>query len=249
MRDDNMVLGMYPMAKASLLLALCVFALVANSLLAYLGCVAVFLVIACVAGVLAGYARTLLRTVAVLGFFMFLIISITTEGESLIAHILVFDVYAEGVERAVLLVARIALLCGGFMLLSRIASPREISFILSRLGLGSVGVYVVESTFQMIPEMRRRLTVIMEAQQCRGLSFEGNALVRLRRTIPALMPLVLSSFYTTEEKTLVLEARGISVPGRKRRLYAPRRTALDLVIAWGGLAFSVALVLWRFLYA
>lgn len=249
MRNKNAVLDMYPMAKASTLLALCVFALVMNSLPAYLGCIVVFLVIAGLAGVLGGYAKTLLRTVAVLGFFMFLIISITTDGEILLAHVLVFDVYQEGIERAILLVARIALLCGAFILFSRIAPPREISFILSRLGLGPIGVYVVESTFQMIPEMRRRLNVIMDAQQCRGLSFEGNALTRLRKTFPALMPLVLSSFYTTEEKTLVLEARGISIPGRKRRLYAPRRTAVDAVIAWGGLAISVGLVLWRFLYA
>ena len=39
------------------------------------------------AGVLGGYAKTLLRTVAVLGFFMFLIISITTDGENLLAHV------------------------------------------------------------------------------------------------------------------------------------------------------------------
>ncbi|ALS02027.1 hypothetical protein ATZ33_11720 [Enterococcus silesiacus] len=243
------LLRLYPGSKLIILFSLCLSALIVNNILFYLLILLLFLGLASAASIFKEYSKTLFKTLAVLGLFMFLMISITTKGTDLITSFFVFDVYQEGIDRACLLIARISVLCGGFLLFFKITSSAELSFILTNLGFGPVGVFVVKSAIQMVPEMKKQMNVIIEAQKSRGMDFSGNAFTRFRKMIPTMLPLILSSFYSTEEKSLVLEARGISIPGKKARLYQPLKTKKDIVIYSLMLLYLLIILVWRLCYA
>ena len=67
----------------------------------------------------------------------------------------------------------------------------------------------------MIPEMRLRATQILEAQQSRGFDTRGSLPRRFRTLFALLKPLLVSSLIGVEMRTLTLESRGFSLPGRR----------------------------------
>ncbi|WP_048149334.1 energy-coupling factor transporter transmembrane component T family protein [Palaeococcus ferrophilus] len=69
-----------------------------------------------------------------------------------------------------------------------------------------------------IPTLYILATNIMDAQKARGLELEkGNFLQRARKTVPILVPLIVSSIKTAHELAIALESRGFGA-GKKRTL-------------------------------
>ena len=64
----------------------------------------------------------------------------------------------------------------------------------------------------MIPQMSANAKVIQDAQRARGIETEGTLKARARAFLPMLLPLLISSFSTAEEKSLALETRGFNYP-------------------------------------
>ena len=64
---------------------------------------------------------------------------------------------------------------------------------------------------------------ITAAQRARGLDTEGSFLRRIRGIVPIVGPVILGSIGEVEERTMALEARGFTRPGRRTLLWAPAR--------------------------
>ena len=87
--------------------------------------------------------------------------------------------------------------------------------------------YVIMSTVNIIPQMSKKMTVIMDAQRSRGVETESNMFVRAKAFFPTIGPLILNSIVSAEERAITLEARAFSVSGKKTRLHTVADTGTD----------------------
>ena len=86
---------------------------------------------------------------------------------------------------------------------------------LERRGLGRRGSFVVGSALGAIPRMVQRAREVADSQRARGLDTEGNAWRRARGVVPLIGPVVFGALGEVEERTMALEARAFSAPGRR----------------------------------
>jgi energy-coupling factor transport system permease protein len=116
---------------------------------------------------------------------------------------------------------------------------------LSRRGVGRRGIFVVGAAVQTVPRMIERVGEIVDAQRARGMDTEGRFWRRARGVIPLAAPVVFGALSEVEERTMALEARAFSAPGRQTLLRVPIDGPADRVLRWAALLAAVALVLLR----
>jgi energy-coupling factor transport system permease protein len=115
----------------------------------------------------------------------------------------------------------------------------------SRRGLGRRGVFVVGAAVQMVPRTIDRVGEIMDAQRARGMDTEGRIWRRARGLVPLAAPVVFGALSEVEERTMALESRGFTAPGRQTLLRVPPDRRLDHALRWATLAGVVAIVALR----
>ena len=139
----------------------------------------------------------------------------TGEGDPLIDW-WIFTVYAEGILRAVYMVARILMLITCTFLLTYTTSPIALTDGLEALmnPLKKLKVPVHELSMMMcialrfIPTLIEETDKIMNAQKARGADFEsGSIMDRAKALIPILVPLFISAFRRADELATAMECR------------------------------------------
>ena len=139
----------------------------------------------------------------------------TGEGEPLIDWWII-TVYAEGILRAVYMVARILMLITCTFLLTYTTSPIALTDGLEALmnPLKKLKVPVHELSMMMcialrfIPTLIEETDKIMNAQKARGADFEsGSIMDRAKALIPILVPLFISAFRRADELATAMECR------------------------------------------
>ncbi len=113
---------------------------------------------------------------------------------------------------------------------------------LARRGLGRRAIFVIGAAVQMVPRTIERAAEIVDAQRARGMDTEGRFWQRARGVVPLAAPVVFGALTEVEERTMALEARAFSAPGRQTLLRIPADGALDRVLRWGAVLALVALV-------
>ena len=93
--------------------------------------------------------------------------------------------------------------------------------------------------------MVERAGQITAAQRARGLDTEGSIWRRLRGVLPIVGPAILGSIGEIEERTMALEARGFTRPGRRTLLWHPPDSGPQAVARWLLLAGGVLIVVAR----
>jgi len=73
-------------------------------------------------------------------------------------------------------------------------------------------------SLRFVPLLLEEAINLRKAQMSRGASFEGNLIRRVKKTLPLLVPLFISSFRKADELALALDARGFR-SGQKRTSY------------------------------
>ncbi len=113
---------------------------------------------------------------------------------------------------------------------------------LERRGLGRRPVFIVGSTLQTVPRTVERAAEIVDAQRARGLDTEGRFWRRARGVVPLAAPLIFGALTDVEERTVALEARGFTAPGRRTPLRIPPDSAAQRRLRWACLVLVAALV-------
>ena len=164
------------------------------------------------------------------------------SGEPLV-QFWIFKITKEGIENAVFMVLRIALLVAGTFMLTYTTSPIALTDGLeSLLGpLKKLGAPVHELAMMMcialrfIPTLIEETDKIMSAQKARGADFEsGNLLSRAKALIPILVPLFISAFRRADELAMAMECRcyhGGEGRTRLKQLHMHRSDILIAVVA------------------
>lgn len=113
---------------------------------------------------------------------------------------------------------------------------------LERRGLGRRGSFIVSTAVGTVPRMVERAREIVDAQRARGLDTQGGVLARLRGLLPLSGPLVLSALTEVEQRTMALEARAFSAPGRRTVMRAYPDSALQRGARWILTLLSIGLL-------
>lgn len=217
-KRPNRIASLYPLTKFYMAIAFLIVAIVMPGLIAKLVCFVLVNLVAVVSGVWPTFIRRLLASVGALFIILLLIQVFFGAGEKIIFTFWIFSAKWEGLMFALNL--GFVLLCVGGCLIWFFAVTREKDFVLSleKVGMNPKAAYVILSTLQMVPVLKKRSETIMNAQRARGTETEGNLFVRARVFVPTIVPLVLSSISGIEERALTLEARGFSVEGMRTHL-------------------------------
>ncbi len=139
---------------------------------------------------------------------------------------------AEGLAFAIQILTRILAISGAITLFYLTTDPRTLTIDLERRGVSPRVAFVANSSIQTVPAMLERANAITAAQRARGLDTEGSFLRRVRGIVPIVGPTILGSIAEVEERTMSLEARGFTRPGRRTLLWAPPDSGSQRLARW-----------------
>ena len=139
-----------------------------------------------------------------------------TRGETVLLHVWVLTVTAEGLRNAIYMAIRLVYLIIGSSLMTFTTTPNELTDGIEALlnPLNKIHVPVHEVAMMMsialrfIPILLEETDKIMKAQLARGADFEsGNIIQRAKAMIPILVPLFVSAFRRANDLAMAMEAR------------------------------------------
>ena len=222
--------GLYPGTKILAALFLGITAFVVPTYWYGFGAFLVCIVIGYLAGEGTAFVKTIRNTLMILVIFMFAIRLLFSGGTHVYWAWGNLSITQESLTTALTIAAGVLALGSALLLFFRITPVKDITAALENAGMAPSATYVVLSAIQMIPEMRKQSTTIMDAQKSRGVETEGKMLTRIKAFVPTLGPLVLSSIASTEERVITLESRAFTARVLKTRLYTVTKRRVDVVI-------------------
>jgi energy-coupling factor transport system permease protein len=149
---------------------------------------------------------------------------------------------AEGLAFALEILARILAISGAVTLFYLTTRPGDLVVDLERRGVNPRIAFVANASVRTVPAMVERAAQITAAQRARGLDTEGSIWRRLRGIVPIVGPVILGSIAEVEERTMALEARGFTRPGRRTLLWAPADSGVQALARWTMVAGVLALI-------
>lgn len=138
----------------------------------------------------------------------------------------------EGLDFAIEILARIAAISGAITLFYLTTRPGDLVVDLERRGVSGRVAFVANASVETVPRMVDLAASIVAAQRARGLDTEGALGRRLRGIVPIVGPVILGSIADVEERTMALEARGFTRPGRRTLLWTPQDRGSERVARW-----------------
>jgi energy-coupling factor transport system permease protein len=188
-------------------------------------------------GVLAGILPRLLRTALLLSLPIAVSVLVVNlfffpAGREVLLELGPIRATAEGLEFAIETLARIGAISGAITLFYLTTPPSELVLDLERRGVAPRIAFVIIASVQTVPAMVERAAAITAAQRARGLDTEGSIWKRIRGVVPLAGPVLLGSLAEIEERTMALEARGFTRPGRRTLLWHPADSGAQRVARW-----------------
>ncbi|HEV8696845.1 MAG TPA: energy-coupling factor transporter transmembrane component T [Candidatus Limnocylindrales bacterium] len=201
----------------------------------YVGPIAVCLaMLAC--ATLAGVLRRLLRASLLLSLpialSVILVSVFTRAGSTVLFAIGPFDATLEGVDFAGQTLVRLLAISLSIGLFVLATDPRAFVLDLERRGVSPRFAFVAVAALEAVPILVERAATIAESQRARGLDTEGSLRARLRGLLPIVGPVIITSLTDVEERSLALESRAFSRPGRRDLLWAMPDTTPERALRW-----------------
>lgn len=198
---------------------------------------------AAAAGVLGRLLRTsLLLTLPIAVSVLAINVFFFPGGATVLLQVGPFAATAEGLAFAAEVLARILAISGAITLFYLTTPPGELVLDLERRGVSPRIAFVALASVQTVPAMVERAATITAAQRARGLDTEGSIWRRVRGVLPLAGPVLLGSVGEVEERSMALEARGFTRPGRRTLLWWPPDSGRQRAARWL-LVLSVPLLL------
>ncbi|HET8778152.1 MAG TPA: energy-coupling factor transporter transmembrane component T [Candidatus Limnocylindria bacterium] len=236
-----------PLTKATLATTTAIAAVVLGGVLWPLVLVAAAVIVpAAVAGVLGRLLRTaglLALPIAVSAFLVNLFFF--PGAETVLLRLGPITATAEGLAFAIEILVRILAISGAVTLFYLTTRPADLVVDLERRGISPRVGFVANASVQTVPAMVDRAGQITAAQRARGLDTEGSLWRRIRGVVPIVGPVILGSLAEVEERTMALEARGFTRPGRRTLLWAPPDSMIQAAFRWALVVALVALIVMR----
>lgn len=200
---------------------------------------------AVVAGVIGRLVRVSLLLTLPIAISVVLVSVFTRAGSHVLFAIGPFDATTEGVNFAGQILVRLFAISLSIGLFGLTTDPSALVYDLERRGVSPRFAFVANATLQAVPTMVERAGVIQAAQRARGLDTEGSARARLRGVMPLVGPVILSSLTEVEERSLALEVRAFSRPGRRNLLWSAPDRPVERIARWAMLTAFAGVVALR----
>lgn len=198
------------------------------------------------AGVLGRLTRTAILLALPIAVSAFLVnLFFFPGGRTILLQLGPITATAEGLAFALEILVRILAISGAVTLFYLTTRPAALVVDLERRGVSSRVGFVANASVQTVPAMVERAVQITAAQRARGLDTEGSVWRRVRGIVPIVGPVILGSIAEVEERTMSLEARGFTRPGRRTLLWAPSDTTAERLARWALVLGLVALIVAR----
>ncbi len=214
---DSVIHRLDPRSKIIITLSVMVLAVATTSLRIYLVIWLFLLALSFASAVPFAHFFRNLRSFIWLFLVTFVLHILFTSGEgSRFLSLGLVKVSHQGVVNGIIYSLRLAIFifCAAFLSLTTQAvdltdatfkffSPlKRLKFPIEELSL------ITTISLRFIPLLLEEALNLKKAQLSRGASFDGGLIKRVRRTLPLLVPLFVSSFRKAEELALALDARG-----------------------------------------
>jgi energy-coupling factor transport system permease protein len=119
---------------------------------------------------------------------------------------------------------------------------------LTKLGLPYPLSFGISGVFRFIPTLMGDGQLILSAQEARGLDLRsGTILTKLRKAVPIMAPLLVTTFRRTGELAMAIESRGFRVEAKRNPIIKLRFTWKDWAIIIISLVLSAVFVILRIL--
>lgn len=204
--------------------------------------IVVMLLLAAGADVLRRLTRASFLLTLPIAVSVILVSVFTRAGTTVIFQIGPFDATVEGVDFAAQTVLRLFAISTSIGLFILTTEPRAFVLDLERRGVPPRAAYVAAATIEAVPTLVDRAAVIGESQRARGMDTEGSLRKRMRGILPMVGPVILTSLTDVEERSLALESRAFSRPGRRQLLWAMPDTTWERALRWLLVTAFIALV-------
>lgn len=166
-------------------------------------------------------------------------------GQQILFQIGPITATAEGLSLALQTLARILAISGAITLFYLTTRPPDLVLDLERRGVSARVGFVANASVQTVPAMLERANAIIAAQRARGLDTEGSAWRRIRGLVPIVASVIMGAIGQVEERTMALEARGFTRPGRRTLLWTPADSSRQRQVRWAVVAGVVAVAVVR----
>lgn len=152
---------------------------------------------------------------------------------------------AQGLALAAEVVLRVLTMAGAVVLFYSTTRPAELVASLQHHGTSARLTFVIHNGVAMIPRLAERAREVTAAQRARGLDTEGSWWRRGRGVVAVAAPTVLGAIGEVETRTLALETRGFTRPGRPTVLLPLHDSNGQRLARWGVLGGLVLLAIAR----
>ncbi len=249
MKQENKIVGLYPLTKFYLAIVLVVLDIIMPGILSKLVVFVIINIIAALSDVWKSFIRKVRNSVGVLFVILLFIQTFFYPRGEVIFSFWIFNAKLEGILFALKLGITLMGVGGSLIWFFSVTQEKDFVLALEKSGMSAKASYVVLSTLQMVPVLKKKSQTIMNAQKARGVETEGNLLVRAKVFVPTIIPLVLCSIAGTEERALTLEARGFSSGIKPTHLYDIEKTEADkkavvIITLLGVLGIAGRVALW-----
>lgn len=229
-----------PLTKAVLATVGSVGAFAAGGYVGPIAIIVVMVLLATRAGVVARLVRVSLLLTTPIAVSVVLVSVFTRAGTTVLFSIGPFDATAEGVDFAAQTLVRLFAISLSIGLFVMTTDPRAFVFDLERRGVSPRIAFVAVATIEAVPALVERAGVIGESQRARGLDTEGSIRARLRGILPLVGPVIIGALTDVEERSLALESRAFSRPGKRHLLWAMADATWERPLRWALIALLVA---------
>jgi energy-coupling factor transport system permease protein len=233
-RGESAIHRLNPLTRATLAAVTAIAAVAIGGLIGPTLLVAAAVVMpAAVAGVVPHLARmTLLLSLPIALSAVLVNVFFSPGAETVLLRLGPIVATAEGAGFALEILVRILAISGAVTLFYLTTRPSDLVVDLERRGVSPRIAFVANASVQTVPAMVERAGQITAAQRARGLDTEGNVWRRIRGIVPIVGPVILGSIAEVEERTMALEARGFTSPGRRTLLWTPPDSTAERVLRW-----------------
>ncbi len=241
----NCIKSLYPTTKFIFVLCFSIVVIVVSNYHILIGMFLLLNILAISSRSYKIFITTVIKQFTAILIIVIIMQGLFRPGGTILFSFWILSIKLEGLLYGINL-ALIILNIGSALLLFFHTTPvKDFVFALEYGGLSSKAAFVVLSTLQMFTVLKLKSIVIMNAQKCRGVETEGNIIIRAKAFIPVLLPLILSSIASTEEKALTLEARGFSIETKRSYLTMLEKQKVDRILPKVFIIITVLIIVWR----
>lgn len=227
----------------------------ANAWWAYLFLIALVLIGAYISEIPISYYINGLKPLTFLILITVFFQLLFSQGENVLLDIGWVQITQEGLLNAGLIIIRFVLIVFMSTILTLTTTPLEIAdgieALLNPLKRFKVPVQeialILSIALRFVPTLMEETEKIMNAQRARGIDFDAGGLFeRMKKIVPLLIPLFISSIDRADQLAVAMTARGYQGGDNRTKLRQLKWTRRDRIILGIFVAVTLILILSRF---